>query len=68
MGAQTDPIIKKDSSVSMSPFLVARKPLAGRVVQKKPIGDNEEEKTPFVVKWRSGLATATTNNKRRTFG
>ena len=27
-----------------------RKPLAGRVVQKKPIGDDVDRKTPFVLR------------------
>ena len=31
-------------------FLVSRKPPARQVVQKKPVGDDVEIKTPFVVK------------------
>lgn len=36
------------------------------MVQKKPYGDNVERRTPFVVKWTCGQATAR-DNKRRTF-
>lgn len=36
------------------------------MVPKKPYGDNVERRTPFVVKWTCGQATAR-DNKRRTF-
>lgn len=39
-------------------FVVARKPLARRVVQKKPCGDNVDRKTPFALEYKSGLPTA----------
>ncbi|MBQ7114480.1 MAG: hypothetical protein IJO10_09620 [Clostridia bacterium] len=39
---------KKISGQEM--FFVYRKPLAGRVVQKKPIGDDVDRKTPFVLR------------------
>ena len=35
-----------------------RKPLAGRVVQKKPNGDGVDKKTPFALNWRCGPPTA----------
>ena len=39
-------------------FLYIRKPLAGRVVQKKPNGDGVDKKTPFALNWRCGPPTA----------
>ena len=42
---------------------IPEKPLARRVVLKKPYGDDEDKETPFVVEKRSGLATAAEQQK-----
>ena len=48
--ASTDLDSKKAAAEYIcSSFLYNRKPLARRVVQKKPTGDDEDKKTPFVV-------------------
>ena len=39
-------------------FICIRKPLAGRVVQRKPTGDDVDEKTPFALEWKCGPPTA----------
>ena len=39
-------------------FIVCRKPLARRVVQRKPSGDDVDEKTPFALEWKCGPPTA----------